>query len=167
LGNVETKIARRIACNNFTSTAGTDTLWRRHCFVVSIVKPTGGNNLAGTDAKLADGARQVKRKGDDDIPDWPQPQGVYAKGTHFYPIEFLKTLRDMYKRVVVRDERSADLPVEYEAFGKVLQRRTIIDEDGSALFRLYDLLMPPSAPDSLVVLHNGHQHLRLDCLWDN
>jgi hypothetical protein len=109
----------------------------------------------------------VKRKGDDDIPDWPQPQGVYAKGTHFYPIEFLKTLRDMYKRVVVRDERSADLPVEYEAFGKVLQRRTIIDEDGSALFRLYDLLMPPSAPDSLVVLHNGHQHLRLDCLWDN
>jgi hypothetical protein len=55
-------------------------------------------------------------------------------GTHFYPIEFLKTLRDMYERVVVRGERSADLPMEYEAFGKVLQRRTTIDEDGSVLF---------------------------------
>jgi len=193
LSEVETKIARRIACNDFTSTAGTDTFWRRHCFVVSLMKPAGGTNLAGADAKLrktaicsrchtvmypggpenhktgycADGARQVKRKGDDDIPDWPQPQGVYAKGTHFYPIEFLKTLRDMYERVVVREERSADLPVEYEAFVKLLQRRTIIDEDGSVLFKLYDLLMPPSTPDGLVVLHNGHQHLRLDCLRDN
>jgi hypothetical protein len=38
-------------------------------------------------------------------------------------------------RVVVREERSADLPVEYEAFGDVLQKRTSIDEDGSVLFR--------------------------------
>ncbi|KAH9964478.1 hypothetical protein BC827DRAFT_1109232, partial [Russula dissimulans] len=76
----------------------------------------------------ADGARQVKRKGNDasDIPDWLQPQGVYAKGTHSHPVKFLKTLRDMYERVVVRGERSADLPVEYEAFGKKLQRRTSI-----------------------------------------
>jgi hypothetical protein len=86
-----------------------------------------------------------------------------VKGTHFYPIEFLKTLRDMYERVVVRGERSADLPVEYEAFRKELQRRAITDEDGGVLFRLYDLLMPPSNPDN----HNGHQHLYLDCLQDN
>ncbi|KAH9962967.1 hypothetical protein BC827DRAFT_1196190, partial [Russula dissimulans] len=51
LGNVETKIATRIACNDFTSTAGTDTFWRQYCFVVSLVKPTGENNLAGADAK--------------------------------------------------------------------------------------------------------------------
>ena len=117
-----------------------------------------------------DGARQVKRKGpkgEDDIPDWPQPQGIYAKGTHFDPIKFLGTLRDMYERVVVRGERSADLPVEYEAFGKVLQRRTTIDEDGSVLFKLYDLLMPPSTPDSLVVFHHGCRDLRLDCLRDD
>ena len=59
-----------------------------------------------------DGARQVKRKGEDDIPDWPQPQENYGKGMHFYPIEFPKTPRDTYER---DGERSADLPVEYEA----------------------------------------------------
>jgi len=115
----------------------------------------------------ADGTRQVKRKGEDNIPDWPQPQGIYVKGTDFHPIEFLKTLWDMYEKVVVREERSTDLPMEYEAFWKVLQRRTTIDEDGSVLFRLYDLIMPPSTPDRLVVLHNGHQHLRLNCLCDD
>src|SRR5882757_8379340 len=33
------------------ATAGTDTFWRRHCSVVSLVKSTGGNNPAGVDAK--------------------------------------------------------------------------------------------------------------------
>src|SRR5712672_3002804 len=32
------------------------------------------------------GARQVKMKGKDDIPNWPQPQGIYVKGTDFPPI---------------------------------------------------------------------------------
>jgi len=61
----------------------------------------------------ADGARQLKRKGEDDIPDWPRPHGIYAKGTQFRLIKSLKTLRDMYERVVVHGERSTDLPVEY------------------------------------------------------
>jgi hypothetical protein len=114
-----------------------------------------------------DGAHQVKRKGEDDIPDWPQLEGIYLNGTQFHPIEFLKILRDMYERVLVHGERSTDLPVEYEALGKVLERTTTTDEDGSVLFRLYDLAMPPSIPDSLLMLHNGHQHLRLDCLRDD
>ena len=115
----------------------------------------------------ADGARQVKRKGEDDISDCPQPQGIYVKGTDFHPVEFLKTLQDVYEKVAVREERSADYLVECEAFWKVLQRRTTINEDSSVLFELYDLNISPSTPDSLVVLHNGHQHLRLDCLRDN
>ncbi|KAH9955685.1 hypothetical protein BC827DRAFT_1235658 [Russula dissimulans] len=193
LGKVETKVATWIACNDFKSTAGTETFRRRHCFVVSLVKLTGGSHSHGADAKsrktaicsrchtvmypggsqnhkkgyCVDGARQVKGKGEDEIPDWPQLQGIYMKGTDFRPVEFLKTLRDMYERVVVRGERHTDLPVEYEAFGKVLQRRTTVNEDGSVLFKLYDLIMPTSTPDGLVVLHNGHQHLRLDCLRDD
>ena len=69
--------------------------------------------------------------------------------------------------VVVHGERSADLPVEYKAFEEVLQRRMTIDEDSSVLFMLYDLLIPPSTPDSLVVLHSGCKHLHLDCSCDD
>ncbi|KAH9953441.1 hypothetical protein BC827DRAFT_1146127, partial [Russula dissimulans] len=47
------------------------------------------------------GACQVKGTGGDNIPDWPQPQGIYVKGTDFHPVKFLKTLWDMYERVVV------------------------------------------------------------------
>ena len=89
------------------------------------------------------------------------------KGTDFHPVEFLKTLQDVYEKVAVREERSADYLVECEAFWKVLQRRTTINEDSSVLFELYDLNISPSTPSSLVMLHNGHQHLRLDCLRDN
>jgi len=32
--------------------------------------------------------------------------------------------------------------MEYEAFGEVLERRTTIDEGGSVLFRLFDLVHP-------------------------
>ena len=57
---------------------------------------------------------------------------------------------------------------KYKALEKVLKRRTTIDDDSNVFFRLYDLIMPPPTPDSLasVVLNNGHQHLRLDCLCD-
>ncbi|KAH9967213.1 hypothetical protein BC827DRAFT_1088629, partial [Russula dissimulans] len=83
-----------------------DTFWRRHCFVVSLVKPTGGSHSLGRKTAICshchtvmypsgsqnhkkgycvDGARQVKGKGEDGIPDWPQPQGIYVKGTAFRP----------------------------------------------------------------------------------
>jgi len=73
----------------------------------------------------------------------------------------------MYENVVVGGERSTDLPMEYEASGKVLQRRTTINDGSGMLFRLYDLIMSPPTPDSLVVLHNRHQHLHLGCLHDD
>jgi len=86
----------------------------------------------------ANGPRQVKTKGEDDIPDWPQPQAqwIYVKGTDFHPVGFLKTPWDMHEKVVVGGERSADLSVEYEVLGKKLQRRRTIDDDsdGNVLF---------------------------------
>lgn len=116
----------------------------------------------------ADGARQVKRKGDvDDVPDWPQPQGIFATGTQFNPIQFLKTLREMYERVVVRGECGTDVPIEYEAFGRMLKSRTTVDDEGNTLFKLYDLDMPPSTPDELIVIRDERKYLRLDCLRDN
>ena len=62
----------------------------------------------------ADGARQIVKKGDNDsLPDWPQPQGIFEKGTHFHPIEFLKTLREVYEKLVVDRTSGVDVPIEY------------------------------------------------------
>jgi hypothetical protein len=113
----------------------------------------------------ADGTHQIVKKGDNDsLSDWPQPQGILEKGTHFHPIEFLKTLREVYEKLVVDRTSGVDVPIEYEAFMKMLSNRTTIDQDGTVLFRLFDLTIPPSTPDKLIVLHDGCKHLRLDCL---
>jgi hypothetical protein len=113
----------------------------------------------------ADGAQQIAKKGSDDtLPAWPQPQGIFEKGTHFHPIEFLKTLREVYKKLVVDRASGVNVPIEYKAFTNMLGQRTTVDQDGTVLFRLFDLAMPPSTPDKLIVLRDGRKHLRLNCL---
>jgi hypothetical protein len=114
----------------------------------------------------ADGAPQ-KSSNNDSLPEWPQPQGIFEKGALFHPITFLKVLREVYERVVVCGVDGSDLPLEYEAFAKMLNRRTVVDGEGNILFKLFDLNVPPSTPDSLVVMHHNFRHLRLDCLRDN
>ena len=112
-----------------------------------------------------DGAHQIVKKGDDDtLPDWPQPQGIFEKGTHFYPIKFLKTLREVYKKLVVDRVSGVDVPIEYKAFTKMLGKRATIDQDGTVLFWLFNLTIPSSTPDKLIVLCDGCKHLHLDCL---
>jgi hypothetical protein len=53
-----------------------------------------------------------------------------------------------------------------EAFMKMLGKRTwtTINQDGTILFRLFDLTIPPSTPDQLIILRGSIKHLRLDCL---
>ncbi|KAI0281123.1 hypothetical protein BGY98DRAFT_1095066 [Russula aff. rugulosa BPL654] len=83
----------------------------------------------------ADGARQIVKKGDNDsLPDWPQPQGIFEKGTHFHPIEFLKTLWEVYEKLVVDRTSGVDVPIEYL--------------NGTVLFRLFDLTISPPHPTS-------------------
>jgi hypothetical protein len=50
---------------------------------------------------------------------------------------------------------------------EMLDKQTTIDQDGTILrlFRLFDLTIPLSTPDQLVVLRDGRKHLRLDCLY--
>jgi len=52
-----------------------------------------------------------------------------------------------------------DVPIEYEAFAKMLGQQTTIDQDGAVLFRLFDLTIPPSTPNRLIVLCDGCKHL--------
>jgi hypothetical protein len=108
----------------------------------TIMYPGGADNHKR--GYCADGALQIMKKGDDDgLPDWPQPQGIFKKGGHYYPIEFLKTLREVYKTLVVDRASGVDVPIEYEAM-KMLGKRTTIDQDDIILFRLFDLTIPPS-----------------------
>jgi hypothetical protein len=91
-------------------------------------------------------------------------QCIFEMGTHFHPIKFLKMLQEVYEKVVVDRDVTIRLTIEYEAFTKMLGKRTTIDHDGTILFRLFDLTIPPSTPDQLIVLRDGRKHLRLDCL---
>jgi len=72
----------------------------------------------------------------------------------------------MYEMVVYMERGAPISPWSTRLSGKVVQRRTTIDEDGSVLLRLYDLVMPPSTPDGFVVLRNRCKHLCLNCLRD-
>jgi hypothetical protein len=81
--------------------------------------PSGADNHKR--GYCADGTRQIVKKGDNDtLPEWPQLQSIFLKGTHFYPIESLKTLQAVYERFVVDRATTVDVPIEYEAFIKVV-----------------------------------------------
>jgi hypothetical protein len=97
------------------------------------------------------------------LPKWPQPQGIFTNGTTFHPIKFLANIRELYERVVV-EKGSGDMLMEHEAFADLLAKRLVVLEDGSVLFKLFDVDLAPATPDSLVVVHDGDNYLRVDCL---
>lgn len=99
------------------------------------------------------------------LPEWPQPKGIFTDGTQFHPVEFLNTIREMYEQVVV-DNVGGDLILEHVAFASVLSRRTIQLQNGTVLFKLFDLTCPPSTPEGLIIVHNDNKYLRLDCLQE-
>ncbi|RDX47536.1 hypothetical protein OH76DRAFT_1456744 [Lentinus brumalis] len=165
LGEVETKIVRRLATNDFKSKrSGGEDFWKRHCSVISLVKRKapacvrckqmkypGGTGSAANHRRdyCSDGVRCGLKAGVTDVlPDWPQPAGIFTNGSKFHAIEFLKAIRDLHEKTM-------------------FQARTIKADDsagGMYLFRLFDYLeMTPALPE-LVVKYNGETYLRLDCL---
>lgn len=100
----------------------------------------------------------------DTVPDWPQPQGIFQSGTTFNPLQFLATVQEMYEKVVIEKGNGDNLAMEYEAFSKLLQERTIVDADGHVLFKLFELEIPFSTPSELIV---ASHYLCLDCLRDD
>jgi hypothetical protein len=99
-------------------------------------------------------------------PGWPQPSGIFTNGTHFHPVTFLHKIGEMYEKVVIEKE-SGDLLMEYEAFACLLVRRTVVLEDHSVLFKLFDLDSPSATPEGLIVTHDGNKYLRVDCLQES
>jgi hypothetical protein len=100
-------------------------------------------------------------------PEWPQPQGIFEKGKTFHPMAFLTTIHDVFEKLVIEKSDGDDLLMEYEAFVRLLQNRTIIHPDRHCLFKLFDLQLPKSTPVGIIVEYNGCRYLRLDCLRDD
>lgn len=57
--------------------------------------------------------------------------------------------------------------MENEAFVSLLKRRTITIDNGSILFKTYDLLVPDTTPEGLMVEYKGEKYLHLDCLGES
>lgn len=100
------------------------------------------------------------------LPEWPQPEGIFSGGTEFRPLIFLSKLREMYEMVVV-DRDSGHLAMEHQAFAALLMRRTVTLDDGSVLFKMFEVAYPElTTPDELVIIRDGLKYLRIDCLQD-
>ena len=102
----------------------------------------------------------------DTVPDWPQPNGIFETGTSFNPMAFLVMLRDVYEEMVLRGGDGGDRAMEYSAFLKLVHSRTIITEKQRCLFKLFDLDLPYSTPQDLLVSYQGTRYLVCDCIRD-
>ena len=100
------------------------------------------------------------------LPPYPQPHGIFTRGSDFHPDVFLNTVSDMYDHVVVRGDSGGPLSMEYLAFAELLHKRVKVMADGAALFELYasfNTVLPRSSA-ALVVEKDGIQYLRVDRL---
>jgi hypothetical protein len=98
-------------------------------------------------------------------PAWPQPVGIFTNGTQFHPTVFLDKVRELYAKVVI-GTASGELLLEDEVFAHLLARRTVVLENRSVLFKLFDLDCPASTPEGLIVTHEGDKYLSVDCLQE-
>ncbi|OBZ70789.1 hypothetical protein A0H81_09131 [Grifola frondosa] len=145
LGKVEALVIDKISHNDYSSSRGSETFWRKHCAVVSLskseaepsnpgekkrkvqtcgrcrqVKYPGGVGSKGNHKKqyCSDGVKP--KDGTDFSPEWPQPPGIFTSGAHFHPVAFLTTLREMYETTVMNDGRDVVVDMEYLAFANLL-----------------------------------------------
>jgi hypothetical protein len=107
----------------------------------------------------------VKRTMQDDIvPDWPQPEGIFERGSLFNPLKFLSTIREVFDEVVIHGGNGGDHALEYQAFTNMLRTRTKFTDDGHCLFKLFKLDLPISTHQAMLVEYEGSHFLRIDYL---
>lgn len=116
----------------------------------------------------ADGVKSKPTPESPELPQWPQPQGVFSAGSTFHAQAFLQSVQDIYHTITSRDEPRM-LLVEAQAFVLMLAARTVVlsDADGStvALFKLYPgFKVDGSVPAEQIVKHDGADCLRVNYL---
>ncbi|TFK92373.1 hypothetical protein K466DRAFT_480747, partial [Polyporus arcularius HHB13444] len=102
-------------------------------------------------------------------PQYPQPAGVFSRGSTFHPVAFLQEVQTLYERVI---ERQDAVTMQDLAFANMLNERslTVPASDGHPtmiLFKLFSSLATVGTfPESLLVDYDGHRYLRMHCLDD-
>ncbi|TFK89020.1 hypothetical protein K466DRAFT_487711, partial [Polyporus arcularius HHB13444] len=196
LGKLETKILARIASGNFKSKEGATAFWTRHCHAVSLGTKSQrfnhtcsrcqkimypgpqGADINHKKAHCSDGAMQAKKTVEkviqgqiakivDDPPPYPQPAGVFSKGTAFHPVAFLQEVRTLYERVI---EHKDAVTMQDLAFASMLNGRTLMleasnDAPAMTLFKLFpSLSVEGTFPQHLLVDYEGMRYLRINFL---
>ncbi|KIK74601.1 hypothetical protein PAXRUDRAFT_19707 [Paxillus rubicundulus Ve08.2h10] len=87
-----------------------------------------------------DGVKQTSQK--DDLPPWPQPQGIFSNGCTFHPVTFLNTVKDLIERA-----------------------SRLFTADGHMLFRLFkEFEVDPQTPDHYFHVHDRTKYLHISYL---
>lgn len=98
-------------------------------------------------------------------PQWPQPSGLFQdvkSEITFNPNVFFSTLNDVHN--IIEVQRSTNLTMEQTAFADLLERRSITTDDGSVLFKLFDVDSVPEPPQELVVCQANNKFIKLNVL---
>ncbi|KAG2135866.1 uncharacterized protein EDB93DRAFT_1254119 [Suillus bovinus] len=185
LGDIEPKLMNCIIKDQYISKRNNETFWHHHCSVVPLVKEEQGKKpqkaqtcsrcqtimypgpenlpLNHKRSYCADGVKQVSKSGED-LPPWPQPQGLFSKGRTYHPHTFLLAVQCIYECVFMQGLGEMDL-LKMEAFVKLLASCTEIHEDGTVLFRLFtDFIVDLSTPCDRIITHDDKQWLRINFL---
>ncbi|KAJ7585548.1 hypothetical protein C8J56DRAFT_1087508, partial [Mycena floridula] len=188
LTEIEMTILARIATKNFTNQAGkSDAFWKQHCYAVELVKPErkdaickrcntlmypGGVNSPENHKKgyCTDGVRQkIPKSGSHALPPWPQPSGIFTKGSVFEPHQFFASLIELSSRIAETVSGNfIEYTMEHGAFAAMLKERIIeMDEPKTVAFRLYPdeyFTVAANTSNTLLFERDDIRYLRVDCL---
>jgi hypothetical protein len=109
----------------------------------------------------SDGVKQTSQQ--DDLPPWPQLQGIFSNGCTFHPVAFLNTIKDLVERAVMNQPGNLTV-MEGQAFA-ALSKSHLFTADGHMLFRLFkEFEVDPQTPDGYFHVHDGTKYLHISYL---
>ncbi|KAI1790224.1 hypothetical protein LXA43DRAFT_973740 [Ganoderma leucocontextum] len=122
----------------------------------------------------SDGVKQKPTAVDgvtEELPPWPQPNGLFTKGDTFWPKRFAHAVRELYDNVVVSHEFGGIKMMEYMAFADMLRARLVVlppteTQPSTVRFKLYRGLAlgeQPERPSDLVIV-DGVSYLHVSYL---
>ncbi|PIL30720.1 hypothetical protein GSI_06888 [Ganoderma sinense ZZ0214-1] len=89
----------------------------------------------------------------EELPPWPQPNEIFSKGTHFWPLRFTRTVRELYDMVTDGDRLGGPKAMEFAAFADMLRARLVVipataTQPSCVRFKLYRGLQLGEQPEN-------------------